>query len=181
MDLITRLKHRIEMHGAKLWHKTLVLERGDFLKQKGTADTHVYFVKSGTLRTFIELSANAEQTLRFGYPDTFLLALHSFFSEQPSNLCIQAIKRCELLVMHKSVFMDFIHSSAENRDLWDGLVAQLICEQAERELDLLAHSPEERYRRALQRNPELFREIPARYIASYLRMQPETLSRLKKS
>jgi CRP-like cAMP-binding protein len=180
MNPIQELKKRIDTYGSQLWYKTLVLERGDFLKQKGTLDTHVYYVRTGSLRTFIELGKE-EQTIRFGYPKTFLMALSSFFSEQPSGFCIQAIRRSEIQVMNKSVFMEFINSSADNRALWDMLVGKLICEQAERELDLLAFSPEERYRRTIERNPELFQEIPRKYIASYLRMTPETLSRLNKN
>jgi CRP-like cAMP-binding protein len=180
MNPIQELKNRIDASDRKLWHKTIVLGRGDFLKQKGTADSQVYYVKSGSLRTFIE-QGEGEQTVRFGYPDTFLLALTSFFNEQPSDFCIQAIRRSEVLVMHKTVFTEFIHSSPETRRLWDQLIGKLVCEQVERELDLLAFSPEERYRRTVERHPGLFQEIPGKYIASYLRMTPETLSRLKKS
>ena len=41
------------------------------------------------------------------------------------------------------------------------------------------HSSRERYLRVLGRSPALFQEIPHRYIANYLRMSAETLSRLK--
>ncbi len=58
---------------------------------------------------------------------------------------------------------------------------QLIYEQLEREKDILIHSPRKRYERVLKRSPQLFQEIPHKYIASYLRMSPETLSRIKKS
>ena len=51
----------------------------------------------------------------------------------------------------------------------------------ERELDLLTSSPHERIQRVLKRSPQVFQEIPAKYIASYLRMTPETLSRILNS
>ena len=50
----------------------------------------------------------------------------------------------------------------------------------ERETDLLIKSPQVRYEKVLKRSPQLFQEIPLTYIASYLRMTPETLSRLRK-
>ena len=50
----------------------------------------------------------------------------------------------------------------------------------EREIDLLTPSPKERYARLLKRSPHVFQLFPHKYIASYLRMTPETLSRLKK-
>jgi CRP/FNR family transcriptional regulator, anaerobic regulatory protein len=57
----------------------------------------------------------------------------------------------------------------------------LIVQQIEREVDLLTASPTERLARVLKRSPNLFQEVPLKYIASYLRMTPETLSRIRNS
>jgi hypothetical protein len=57
----------------------------------------------------------------------------------------------------------------------------MIIGQLEREVDLLTNDPAERYRRVLNRSPRLFQEVPAKYIANYLRMTPETMSRIKKT
>ena len=68
-----------------------------------------------------------------------------------------------------------------NRILWTAILENLVLQQMEREIDILTSSPKERYQRVLKRSPQLFQEIPNRYIANYLRMSAETLSRLKKS
>ncbi len=68
-----------------------------------------------------------------------------------------------------------------NQILWIEILENLGVQQLEREIDLLKNSPKERYERVLKRSPQLFQEIPNRHIANYLRMSPETLSRLKKS
>ena len=52
--------------------------------------------------------------------------------------------------------------------------------RVDREKNLLLDSPTARYKHALETHPVLFQEIPHRYIASYLRMTPETLSRIQK-
>ena len=65
--------------------------------------------------------------------------------------------------------------------LWIAILENLVQQQMDREKDLLIDSPLERYNRVLKRSPKLFQEIPHKYIANYLRMSPETLSRLKKS
>lgn len=75
----------------------------------------------------------------------------------------------------------WIRSNSNHQRLWDSLLQNLILQQLEREKDLLIKSPKERYVRVLQRSPRLFQEIPNKYIATYLGMSPETLSRLKKS
>jgi CRP-like cAMP-binding protein len=51
----------------------------------------------------------------------------------------------------------------------------------ERENDLIIYSPQKRVERVFKRSPQLFQEIPQKYIASYLRMTPETLSRILKN
>ena len=61
------------------------------------------------------------------------------------------------------------------------MLESLFLDQFEREIDLLTASPEERYLRVLKRSPKVFQEVPHKYIAEYLRMTPETLSRIKKS
>lgn len=53
--------------------------------------------------------------------------------------------------------------------------------EIEREIDILTFSPAERLNRVQERSPHLFQEIPSKYIAAYLRMTPETLSRIRKS
>ena len=65
--------------------------------------------------------------------------------------------------------------------MWTSMLEELVLQQIEREKDILTNSPKERYNRVLKRSPQLFQEIPNKYIANYLRMTPETLSRLKKS
>ncbi|WP_317127531.1 MULTISPECIES: hypothetical protein [Chryseobacterium] len=65
--------------------------------------------------------------------------------------------------------------------MWTIILEDLVLQQVEREKDLLISAPKERYERVLKRSPQLFQQIPDKYIANYLRMSPETLSRLKKS
>lgn len=164
----------------ELYEKTLIIERNQFLKVKGSIDTNIYFVENGSLRIFI-LDNLEEQIIRFGYSNNLIVSLDSFLTEKPSDFYIQAIKKTTVRVIPKSIFMDFISQSDENKVLWTKILEDLIIQQIEREKDILTSSPKERYNRVLKRSPQLFQEIPNRHIANYLRMSPETLSRLKKS
>ena len=98
-----------------------------------------------------------------------------------NDFYIQAIKKSTVKVISKETFMAFINSSPENLKIWLEILEDLVLQQIEREKDLLIQSPRERYERVLKRSPQLFQEIPNKHIANYLRMTPETLSRLKKS
>ncbi len=156
------------------------LNRHDYLITKGKTERNIYYVESGTLRVFLTDHAE-EQTIRFGYPGTLFTALDSFLTGKPTHYTIQALKKCDLLVIQKSSFMEVVNGNADLAGLYHKMLEQLIVQQMERETDLLTVSPGERYRRVLARSPHLFQHVPHKYIASYLRMTPETLSRLKKS
>lgn len=168
-----------KIDNQNLWDNHLILNRKDFLKVKDNIDTNLYFVVSGSLRIYV-LDEFEENIIRFGYKDNFIASLDSFISEKPSDLYIQTIKKTELKVIKKTTFMNFVESSEENTKIWHIILGNLIFQQMERERDILTSSPLERYKRVLARTPQLFQEIPNKYIASYLRMTPETLSRIKK-
>lgn len=164
----------------ELSERTLTLERNEYLKQKGSIDTNVYLVVSGSLKVFI-LDEYEEQIVRFGYKGNLIAALDSFLTEKTSDFYIQAIKKTILKVITKKQIEHFLQSDEKNKILWRSILEDLVLQQMEREVDLLTASPKLRYQRVLMRSPQLFQEIPGKYIANYLRMSPETLSRLKKS
>lgn len=178
MNLIQELYTRIEHQ--KMWDKSIVLKRNEYLKVSGTIDTNLYYIISGSLKIFI-INEYEEHIIRFGYKNNFITSLDSFITEKPSELYIQAIKKTELKIISKPNYLNFINQDTDNKFLWDKILEQLILQQLEREKDILITSPKERYQRVSNRSPQLFQEIPNKYIASYLRMSPETLSRLKKS
>jgi CRP-like cAMP-binding protein len=154
------------------------LQRNEFLKVKGSVDTNVYFVESGSLRVFV-LDDCEEQIVRFGYRDNLIAALDSFLTGQPSDFYIQAIKKTVVRVITRKQVDEFL-SDETNRGRWIAILESLVKQQLEREIDILTGSPRERYLRVLHRSPQLFQEVPLRYIANYLRMSPETLSRLRR-
>jgi CRP-like cAMP-binding protein len=164
---------------AELSEKRITIDRNEFLKVKGSIDTNLYYIESGSLRIFV-LEDYEEQTIRFGYKENLIVSLDSFLTGKPSDLSIQAIKKTVVKVITKEQIDNFLEKE-NKQNLWTKILENLIIQQMEREIDILTNSPKERYERVLKRSPQLFQEIPNRHIANYLRMSAETLSRLKKS
>ncbi|AZI34435.1 Crp/Fnr family transcriptional regulator [Kaistella carnis] len=164
---------------VELSDKEITIDRNEFLKVKGSIDTNLYYIESGSLRIFV-LDDYEEQTIRFGYKENLIVSLDSFLTGKPSDLYIQAIKKTVVKVITKEQIEKFLETE-NNRNLWTKILENLVLQQMEREIDILKNSPKERYERVLKRSPQLFQEIPNRHIANYLRMSAETLSRLKKS
>lgn len=162
-----------------LSQKSITLERNQYLTVKGSVDTNVYFVETGSLHVFV-LDDFEEQTVRFGYKGNLIVSLDSYLTNKPSEFYIQAIKKTEIRIITKPQLVEYL-STENNVTLWTSILENLVVQQLEREIDILTSSPKERYLRVLKRSPQLFQEIPHKHIANYLRMTPETLSRLKKS
>lgn len=163
-----------------LWESELISKRNQYLKMAGNIDTNIYYIISGSLKISI-FDEVTEHIVRFGYRGNLISDLDSFITEKPSDFQIQIIKKAKLKVISKSTFLNLINQNAELKNQWQMILQQLILQQIEREKDLLISSPKTRYHRVLARSPQLFQEIPHKHIASYLRMSPETLSRLQKS
>lgn len=178
MNSIAALADKIEEQN--LWHKELHLSRNEYLKMADTTDTNLYFIVSGSVHIFVEQDERLH-TIRLGYEGNFIGALDSFITEKASPFYIQTIKKTHFKVIHKAAFMGLVQSSQELFALWYTILEQLVYQQIEREKDLLLDAPRARYERVWNRSPQLFQHIPHKYIASYLRMTPETLSRIKKA
>lgn len=163
----------------KLWKETKTFKRNDFIKLSNTKDSNLYFVVEGSVRVFI-VHEEEEKVIRFGYKNSIITALDSFLTEKPSIFNIQAIKKTTLKILDKNTFKQLIEKHAFIKEIWSKNLEELALQQIEREIDILTNSPKERYLRVLKRSPQLFQEIPYKHIASYLRMSPETLSRMKK-
>ena len=72
--------------------KTITIDRNEYLKVKGSIDTNIYYVESGSLRVFV-LDDFEEQIIRFGYKENLIVSLDSFLTGKPSVFFIQAIKK----------------------------------------------------------------------------------------
>jgi CRP-like cAMP-binding protein len=170
-DLMVAMSHTGE---------TMEVERNDFIIQAGTVEHHIYWIEKGAVRAFY-LTELEEHTIRLGYKGSLITSLASFLKGTPSELYLQAIRKTSLKAFSKSAFDAFIGEDVDRLKQYHAMLEELLVQQLEREIDLLTYSPVERLQRVLERSPHLFQEVPAKYIASYLRMSPETLSRIQKS
>ena len=160
--------------------KEKILKKGDYLISEGEIERNLYFIKEGAVKAFY-LTEFEEHIVRLGYNGSILNSLSSFITEQPSELYIEAIKQTTILMLSKQEFYNYVYRDEFTFREYNKFLEILITQQIDRELDLLVSSPSERLERVLRRSPQLFQYIPLKYIASYLRMTPETISRIRNS
>lgn len=178
MSQVQNLLNLIEREG--LWDKEKTFVRNEHITTEGTVDTNTYFITEGSVRIYV-VQEDEEHTIRFGYKNNLFSCVDSFITGRPTEFYVQALKKTHMKVLQKSSLQDLISRIPDSTEVWVEILEELVMQQLERERDLLISSPQARYQRVLERSPQLFQEIPNKYIADYLRMTPETLSRIKKS
>lgn len=163
-----------------LWTIKRQLKRHEYLYGRGREQQHLYFIQKGAFKIFHETEDLKELIVGFGYKHTLLLDLPSFVTGLSSIYRIQALRQSTLIGIHQRDFYSFMEKCPPLATYWRQQIELALLSRLEREIDILIDSPQKRYERVLQRSPILFQEIPHKFIAAYLRMTPETLSRLKR-
>lgn len=162
----------------KKWSHSVQLKRNDFLVSKGQVETNLYYVSSGSMLIFYPVKEE-EVVAGFAYDHNLICSYPSFIRQQPSEYAIQALTTTKLTFIKRSDFYGLFKVHHEIESAWRMLEEEALVGKIEREVEMLTFTPEERYKRLMDRSPHIFQIIPRKYIASYLRMSPETLSRIK--
>ncbi len=157
---------------------TEVFKKGEYLIREGEIEKSLYYIDKGAVKVSY-LTELDEHIIRLGYDGSFLNSLSSFIKEEPSELYIEALKETTVKRISKEAFLEIVLRDGHSLSQYSVFLETLLMQQLDREIDLLLTSPVERLNRVLKRSPHLFQHIPLKYIASYLRMKPETLSRIR--
>jgi CRP-like cAMP-binding protein len=155
------------------------VKRKDFLLREGDICRDLFFIKEGCLRYFY-ITDGEEKTGQFFFENGWYTDLESFLTGQPARQFIQALEPCELLCISKEhleeayrrvpVFERFGRKMAERAFL--GIRG--------RNENLTQLSPEAHYLYLIEKRPKVIQRVALRYIASYLNIKPESLSRIRK-
>mgnify|MGYP002522493088 FL=1 len=152
--------------------------RGDKIVDKGQICQSIFYVEKGLVREYY-FKNNKEVTEYLAADGTIFMCIESLFREEPSQLVVEALeattvhaipkKRLEVVALH-NVNIQILYRKI--------LEESLIISQ--RRADMLRfESAKDRYRKLCKLNPQMVIKAPLVYIASYLQMTPETLSRVR--
>lgn len=182
--LDTYIREFISLSQAE-WHEVTAcfqpyfLNKNDYLIQAGNVCNYVYFINSGGLRMFY-IEDGKDITRFFTFEGHFASALTSFLTREPSLENIQVLEDCELL----KISYDDLQKLYLDVPAWQKL-GRKILEKAyvistRRIESLICLNATQRYLNLLETYPNLFERVPQHHIATYLGVEPETLSRIRK-
>ncbi|MEL7123626.1 MAG: Crp/Fnr family transcriptional regulator, partial [Bacteroidota bacterium] len=156
-----------------------VVDADHLLLEEGKICRYLYFLESGVLR-FFYTENGLEHTQYFTYPPYFFTAQDSFSSQLPAKQAIHVLKKAKL----RRVSLKNLQRLYAEVPAWNGLMRKVILEVSLATQDLLAEAntqtAEWRYKGIIKEEPQLLQDVPLKYIASYLGISPESLSRIRK-
>lgn len=158
--------------------QTRKLCKGEFLFQEGEICDFVGFVLKGCLRMFF-LKEGKELTLFFNPENRTVGDYQNFRLQQPACFSCQAIEDSEVLILDQQV-IQVLESAPDGQQLLRLIVEYLAFRLRDRLLSLYRNTPEQRYLQLIETESQLLQRVPQHYLASYLGIEPESLSRLKR-
>ncbi|ANE51565.1 Crp/Fnr family transcriptional regulator [Flavisolibacter tropicus] len=142
----------------------------------------VGYILSGSFRFFF-VRDGVEISNYFCFANELISAYGSFLKQQPGPGSIQAMEDATLICFSYNSLQELLNDEriAFKMERFGRKVAEyLICCFEERLTAFITQSPEQRYMDLLERNAELLQRIPQHYVANYLGITPESLSRIRK-
>lgn len=167
---------------------TLILSffRREYIPRKfyylkaGQVAKYKAYINKGSTRTFTTDEKGGEHILFFSFEDWWVGDLESFYNQQPATLNIQAMEDCELLCLHKNDLERLGEQIPKLKTLFADKERKSFFANVQRLKEVKTFSAEDRYLNLINKHPEIFQRIPLQYIAMYLDIEPQSLSRMRK-
>lgn len=152
-----------------------------FLKM-GKVENYISFIISGLVRFYIPNTNPAKEiTFGFSFKEQFISAYDSFLTRRPSLYELETLTNSTIL----SITYDDLQQVYKKTQIGN-LIGRLTAERlflikSKREQTLLQFTARERYLNLFKDHPEVIKEIPLKYVSSYIGVTPQGLSRIRKN
>ena len=148
------------------------LRAGDCCRSKA-------YLNKGCARNFVLDEKGHERILFFSFEDWWLGDFESYYSGKPATNYVQMLEDSELLVISKENFLKSEQEIPKLKQWYSSKMLKSASASRNRIEEIKTLSAEERYLNLLENQPHIFQRIPLQYIASYLNIEPQSLSRMR--
>ncbi|MDF2189699.1 Crp/Fnr family transcriptional regulator [Paraflavitalea sp. CAU 1676] len=160
--------------------KPLRVAKDTLLDEAGKIPTYHNFIVSGYMRKYYVNDKGEEVTVDLNNGPRFFTSYYSFVKQTIAEEYIQCITDCEILRITKADADSSAKTSYTQKDFTIKLFQQIQEEDRERMNDLATLTAEQRYVKLVKECPNIIQNVPLKYIASYLGIKPESLSRIRR-
>lgn len=156
-----------------------VFAKGAVITRQGDLENYLSFVESGVIRFYVP-DDDRELTFNFSFDREFTCAYDSFLSRTPSDYALQALTKTVVWrISYEDLQCVYAETQVGNY-LGRFTSEQLFLAKSKRELSLLKLSATERYLQLFSEQPQILKRVPLKYVASYLGITPQGLSRIRR-
>ncbi|WP_248874263.1 Crp/Fnr family transcriptional regulator [Epilithonimonas zeae] len=150
------------------------------IEEEGKVPQYLYFVVSGFVRLFHYNDKGDEVTTHINCPPGFITSYSNFTNQTRSDENLECITDCELLRITKEDLDLLTQKSPAFKDFSFFVFQKSLSYNEKRAKELATLTAEKRYLKLMTEHPELLHNVPMQYIASFLGMNPKSLSRIRK-
>lgn len=154
--------------------------KGDMILKEGEVCRCIYFIDKGLVRQYY-IKHGKEVTEHLGDDHSVFMCIESLFKEVPTQLQVEALEPCMIYALSKDRLERVALHNVNIQILYRKILEEsLILSQVHADL-VRFETAQDRYRRMCKLYPQVVLRAPLLFIASYLQMTPETLSRVRAS
>ena len=152
--------------------------KGAMVLNAGEVCKNIYYIDKGLLRQFYYKN-DKELTEHLGVENTIVMCIESLFREEPTHLLVEALEPTIIYALPKQRLEQVALHNVNIQILYRKILEEsLILSQVHADL-VRFESAQDRYKKLCKLMPQVVLRAPLVYIASYLQMTPETLSRVR--
>jgi CRP-like cAMP-binding protein len=145
----------------------------------GQTEDYLSFVEMGAIRYYIPKDEN-DVTLAFVFADSFASAYDSVLTRIPSMYRAETLTKTTLWRLSYDDLQIIYNNTEIGNKIGRFASEDLFLKKFKRELSLLNETAEQRYHNLFTEQPKIIKEIPLKYIASFIGVTPQALSRIRK-
>ena len=163
---------------AFVFEKTL--DKKALLLEAGQSCNYIFFVLSGSCYSYLADRKGDTQVVQFALEGYWISDLASFFSGNKSTYSIECLEPTKVLMMNKAAFEHACSAMPILERYFRVLIQNAYVSMQYRMAKTTSEEAEDRYTEFAKRHPDFMQRIPQYLIASYLGIQPQSLSRIRK-
>ncbi|WP_228420153.1 Crp/Fnr family transcriptional regulator [Chryseobacterium camelliae] len=169
-----------EIELIKEYFEPVEYSKNTVIEEEGNVPRYLYYIISGYLRLFHFDENGNEVTTHINCPPGFFTSYFNFINQTKSDENVECITDCELLRITKENLNKLTEESPSMKDFSISVFHQSINYNENRSKELSTLNAEQRYLKLIKNYPGIIQNVPIQYIASFLGMKPESLSRIRR-
>jgi CRP-like cAMP-binding protein len=184
-SLINSIKQHVSLQEEEEKAITSILlphfvKQGDFAEKSGEISRYLIYVRSGCLMTYFTDKDAVDHVIQFATAGWWTGDLHSITKGEPSIYATRALADTEIILLPKTSVDDMLDKWPRLERYFRLLYQNALLTHQHRIIQSYSAAADERYLYFREKYPSLEQYVPLKYIASYLGITPEFLSKIRR-